>query len=202
MSSKRQNIFEEETGVRRKEVSGGDERRQLCGGGGGDHGGGGGGGGSKLLCAEGASMSATAYGSVVYQLNHANIESSSLCDFLSRAVGIVYRTVIGDLYSIQKCLTYVIVYEVLLFELVLDPTIRVNSAITPSVLALSNNIRGRTKGTMAPPPPAGRFQLLGNSIASLRPTETTRLCPNTLIANRIPPPANVSHEFRLAAVFD
>lgn len=34
----------------------------------------------------------SAYGSVVYQLNHANMESSGLCDFVCRALGIVYRT--------------------------------------------------------------------------------------------------------------
>lgn len=38
------------------------------------------------------SLGLSAYGSVVYQLSHANMESSGMCDFVCRALGIVYRT--------------------------------------------------------------------------------------------------------------
>ncbi|BES93453.1 Hypothetical protein NTJ_06262 [Nesidiocoris tenuis] len=60
------------------QVVSGDERRYLC-----EH--------SKLN-SEGAGVAA--YGSVVYQLNHANMEASGTCDFVLRGYGILYRTVI------------------------------------------------------------------------------------------------------------
>ncbi|XP_075227819.1 uncharacterized protein LOC142328161 [Lycorma delicatula] len=56
-----------------------DDRRQLC-----EH--------TKLNAD--VSMGLSAYGSVVYQLNHANMESSGLCDFVCRALHIMYRTVV------------------------------------------------------------------------------------------------------------
>lgn len=54
----------------------GDERRHLC-----EH--------TKL---NSESTGIAAYGSVVYQLNHANMEASGTCDFVLRGFGIVYRT--------------------------------------------------------------------------------------------------------------
>ncbi|XP_039288859.1 nascent polypeptide-associated complex subunit alpha, muscle-specific form-like isoform X2 [Nilaparvata lugens] len=65
-----------------------DDRRQLCG----EH--------TKLNSDAGLGLSA--YGSVVYQLNHANMESSGLCDFVCRALHIVYRT--GVVFIVLGCL--------------------------------------------------------------------------------------------------
>ncbi|RZF32696.1 hypothetical protein LSTR_LSTR004124 [Laodelphax striatellus] len=65
-----------------------DDRRQLCG----EH--------TKLNSEAGLGLSA--YGSVVYQLNHANMESSGLCDFVCRALHIVYRT--GVVFIVLGCL--------------------------------------------------------------------------------------------------
>ena len=56
----------------------GDDRRQLCA----EH---------TKLAAESAT-GLTAYGSVMYQLKDANIEASGVCDFVCRALGIVYKT--------------------------------------------------------------------------------------------------------------
>ncbi|KAK7605515.1 hypothetical protein V9T40_007373 [Parthenolecanium corni] len=56
-----------------------DDRRHLC-----EH--------TKLNPEAGLRL--TAYGSFVYQLNHANMESSGAWDFVLRALTIVYRTVI------------------------------------------------------------------------------------------------------------
>ncbi|XP_073981831.1 uncharacterized protein isoform X2 [Rhodnius prolixus] len=65
----------------------GDERRHLC-----EH--------TKLNSESGG---VAAYGSVVYQLNHANMEATGICDFLFRGVGIIYRTVVVSVVLI--CLT-------------------------------------------------------------------------------------------------
>lgn len=65
----------------------GDERRHLC-----EH--------TKLNSESGG---IAAYGSVVYQLNHANLEANGTCDFLARALGIVYTTVVVTVVLI--CLT-------------------------------------------------------------------------------------------------
>ncbi|XP_054271538.1 uncharacterized protein LOC128992132 [Macrosteles quadrilineatus] len=65
-----------------------DDRKHLC-----EH--------TKLTADTGLGLSA--YGSVVYQLNHANMESSGLCDFVCRALGIVYRTVVVTVVLV--CLT-------------------------------------------------------------------------------------------------
>lgn len=56
----------------------GDDRRQLCA----EH---------TKLAAESAT-GLTSYGSVMYQLKDANIEASGVCDFVCRALGIVYKT--------------------------------------------------------------------------------------------------------------
>ncbi|KAK9511604.1 hypothetical protein O3M35_000228 [Rhynocoris fuscipes] len=76
----------------------GDERRHLC-----EH--------TKLNSESGG---LAAYGSVVYQLNHANMEATGVCDFLLRGVGIIYRT--GKCES-QSLLSFSICY--LLFNIVL-----------------------------------------------------------------------------------
>lgn len=56
----------------------GDDRRQLCA----EH---------TKLAAE-SSTGLTAYGSFVYRIKDANIEASGVCDFVCRALGIVYKT--------------------------------------------------------------------------------------------------------------
>lgn len=66
----------------------GDEAKRLClagGLGGGD-------GGSNLPPPRGLSTTLTTYGSVAYQLKDANMEASSTCDFVCRAMRIVNRT--------------------------------------------------------------------------------------------------------------
>ncbi|XP_014242827.1 nascent polypeptide-associated complex subunit alpha, muscle-specific form-like isoform X2 [Cimex lectularius] len=82
---------QDSTGSRRASSSvsqvSGDERRHLC-----EH--------TKLNSESGG---VAAYGSVVYQLNHANMEASGTCDFMLRAFGIVYRTVVVSVVLI--CLT-------------------------------------------------------------------------------------------------
>lgn len=55
------------------------------------------------------SLGLSAYGSVVYQLNHANMESSGLCDFVCRALGIVYRT--GELSSDTSLLWLIRIFK-------------------------------------------------------------------------------------------